>query len=100
MFESYKRLISIRTNEAAFNPFGTFVFHHIDNRVFVIEQISIDGTERIMALHNFADEAFTCKLPETLSLPMHDLLSPLELRDKREVALEPYQIVWLKGSAN
>jgi sucrose phosphorylase len=39
MFDSYKRLISIRISETAFNPFGKFKILDLDERLFVIDQI-------------------------------------------------------------
>jgi sucrose phosphorylase len=100
MLDSYKRLISIRSNEAAFNPFGMFRFYDLDPRLFVIEQRDISEQERVLALHNFSDEAVTCALPEEMMLPMNDLLSPFYVDTAREVTLEPYQMMWLKGRLN
>jgi sucrose phosphorylase len=97
IFDSYKRLISIRIHEDAFNPFGPFRFHEIDTRLFAIEQGSYDKPDRVLALHNFSNETVTCSIPDSVSLPLNDLLSPLVLNDTREVTLEPYQMMWLKG---
>lgn len=96
MLNSYKRLISIRTNEAAFNPFGTFTFYDIDERLFVVRLMSLDQTEMVLAIHNFANETVSCSLPKGISNELHDLLSPFVMEQNKKVTLAPYQMMWLK----
>ncbi len=98
LFDSYKRLISIRINESAFDPFESFRFLDIDKRLFVVERISREKRERILAIHNFSDESVLTELPHEYSLPMTDLLSSYTLGEDREITLEPYQMIWLKGA--
>jgi sucrose phosphorylase len=102
MFDSYKRLISIRISEEAFNPFGEFEFLDLDHRLFVIDQSCCGDENRIIAIHNFSNEEVVCKLPETVKLPLCDILSSKcmssdEVNNIHEIKLEPYQIMWLKG---
>ena len=97
IFDSYKRLISIRTNEKAFNPFGEFEFFNLHSKLFVIYQTCSQSVEFIIALHNFSNEIVTCELPEHLPLPMQDLLSTFSVIDNKVVTVHPYQILWLKG---
>ncbi len=97
LLDSYKRLISIRTNEVAFNPFGTFRFLDLDSRLLIVDQHCGREKEHILALHNFANETVTLTLPEEYTTQMHDLLSTFHLDETREVTLEPYQMIWLKG---
>jgi glucosylglycerate phosphorylase len=105
VFDSYKRLISIRINEEAFNPFGKFSFIDLDKRIFAIDNVCCKGVERIIAIHNFSDEEVVCTLPEDIKLPLCDILSvncgvfsQEEDNQTREIKLEPYQIMWLKGT--
>lgn len=98
IFDSYKRLISIRINEVAFNPHGGFSFLDLDPRLFVIVQVCIDNVERILAVHNFSNEEVTFTVPGEISLPLNDLLSSYAVDETREVVLEPYQMMWLKGN--
>ena len=100
VFLSYKRLISIRINEAAFNPFGPFSFFDVDRRVFAVRQVCRDCNESIFAVHNFADEAVTIEIPEAIELPLTELLSRASLLSDRRVTLEPYQVAWYKGNIN
>lgn len=102
IFDSYKRMISIRINEEAFNPFGEFNFLDLDQRVFAIDKFNIEKTTRILALNNYSNEKVTITLPEEIKLPLCDILSSNfcdESTEKNEVTitLEPYQIMWLKG---
>jgi sucrose phosphorylase len=98
MFDSYKRLISIRTNEKAFDPFGSFRFFADDPRLFVIEQVSSDDKERILAVHNFSNEAVSFSIADDITLPLRDLLSSYVSDETRTILLEPYQMMWLKGN--
>ena len=97
VFDSYKRLISIRINESAFDPFGDFRFLDLGEKVFAVDQFSIDRSERILAIHNFSSERVTCMLPEDIVLPLDDILSSLEVENTNSVTLEGYQMVWLKS---
>jgi glycosidase len=99
IFDSYKRLISIRTNEKAFNPFGKFIFHKMCPTLFVVEHFSVDEKERILAIHNFSNDTITCTIPESIIMPLKDLLSPASFEeDEHEITLQPYQMMWLKGN--
>lgn len=98
IFDSYRRLISIRINEKAFNPFGNFSFFDVDPRLFVIQQACSENKEYVVAIHNFSNEEVKCTIPEEITLPLKDLLSPVAVDETREVLLEPYQMMWLKGS--
>jgi sucrose phosphorylase len=98
MFDSYKRLISIRTNEKAFNPFGNFVFYDLDPRLFVMEQSCSENIERVLAVHNFSNEEVTFIIPDEITLPLNDLLSSYKVDASKVVLLEPYQMMWLKGT--
>lgn len=98
MFDSYKRLISIRTNEKAFNPFGNFVFFDLDPRLFVMEQSCSENIERVLAVHNFSNEEVTFIIPDEITLPLNDLLSSYKVDASKVVLLEPYQMMWLKGT--
>ncbi|MEA3373507.1 MAG: alpha-amylase family glycosyl hydrolase [Campylobacterota bacterium] len=97
ILKSYRRLISIRINESSFNPFSPFEFFDLDRRLFAIHQVSNQNSESILAIHNFSNEPVTCTIPESVPIPLKDLLSRVEVSDNREITLEPYQIVWLKG---
>jgi sucrose phosphorylase len=104
MLDSYKRLISIRINEKSFNPFGDFEFLDLDERLFVVDQISRDNKERILAIHNFSNEEVTVAVPENITSPLCDILSANcnqyecdDCKTRREITLEPYQMMWLKG---
>jgi len=102
IFDTFKRMISIRINEEAFNPFGEFNFLTLDNRIFAIEQFNIEKTTRILALHNFSNEEVAITLPKEIQLPLCDILSSnfcdnSTQKNTETITLEPYQVMWLKG---
>jgi len=96
IFSSYKRLISIRINEAAFNPFGKFEFLDLDKKLFVILRHSVDEEEHILAIHSFSKEKMTIKLPKELTKNATDLLSDKKYMINTEIEIDPYQVLWLK----
>ncbi|WP_373069916.1 sugar phosphorylase [Sulfurimonas sp.] len=96
IFSSYKKLISIRTDEKSFNPFGEFEFLDLHKSVFSILQHSLDKTESILALHNFSDDVVEFELPKKCTKPLSDLLSIQTLEPGDKVVLERYQVMWLK----
>lgn len=108
MLDSFKRLISIRINEKAFDPFGKFEFLDLDERLFVIDQKCKENIERILVIHNFSNETVSCKIPEHIEGKLCDILTSNSImsnsdsadnKDSNEITLEPYQIMWLKGRA-
>jgi sucrose phosphorylase len=96
MFDSYKRLISIRISEPAFNPYGGFRFFNLDKGLFAMEQEDLEGKEHIFIVHNFTNTRLSCTIPDEISLPLSDLLSPFESDETRELSLEAYEMMWLK----
>jgi glycosidase len=97
IFTSYKRLISIRTHEASFNPFGKFEFLTLGKQVFSVIQYSLDKTESILAIHNFSNDIIPLELPDSVEYPLEDLLSPFKIKSSQTIELQPYQIMWLKN---
>lgn len=95
IFSSYKKLISIRINEKAFNPFGPFSFPNFNNQVFAVKQTSIDAKETILAFHNFSPKKITVTVPEYSENGIN-LLNRKEIKG-RELTLEGYEIAWIKS---
>ncbi len=96
IFSAYRKLISIRTNEKSFNPFGEFEFLELHHSVFAILQHSLDKTESILALHNFSSATIHFNLPKKFTKDLKDLLSSTIIKPDEEIILEPYQVMWLK----
>ncbi len=105
ILDSYKRLISIRINETAFNPFGEFEFLDLGTKIFAVDQHSVDKKERIVAVHNFSNDEVTCILPQNISYPLNNILASNSVSfsdtnaviDDAKLTLKPYQMMWLKG---
>lgn len=98
VFAAFKRAMSIRTREKAFNPFGPFDFPDLHPQVFAIRQICLMRCEHILALHNFSDQPVEIELPGDLPLPLEDLFKHETITERRLV-LERFAIVWLKSVA-
>jgi sucrose phosphorylase len=96
IFDSYKRLISIRINERAFNPFGKFRFLNFGEKLFAVKQNCVQSKEYILAIHNFSNKIEHCELPDDIILPVEDIITNKTIEEK-QFTLDPYQIMWLKG---
>jgi len=99
IFKSYKKLLSIRINESAFNPYGAFTFLDISNKLFVIHQDSNDLHNHIVALHNFSNEVVTCLLPEYIILDAYELIGAQKI-SSYTIELQPYQAMWIKANVD
>lgn len=106
IFDSYKRLISIRINEEAFNPFGKFDFLDLHDKVFAIDRWCKNNETRILALHNFSNEEVSLLIPQNIKIPLCDVLNSSctnfsyensSEKENKEITLQPYQVMWLKG---
>ena len=95
IFSAYRRLISIRTHQKAFNPFGYFKFIDVHPSAFVIYQKSLDEKESIYALHNFSHDTISFSLNE-ITETFSDLLSDLEVSPNEKITMTAYQVMWLK----
>lgn len=95
VFYSYKRLLSIRTSEKAFNPFGAFHFKNLDERLFIIHHMSIDCSENIFAIHNVSDQEVTLTLPDYITLPAFELVNDTTITSDT-FTLQAYDICWIK----
>lgn len=99
VFTAYKRILSIRTHERAFDPFGPFEFPSLHPQVFSILHLCCQHSEQILALHNFSSQEVTLSLPEDFPLPAEDLFGhqPVETRS---LTLDAYGIRWLRTTAH
>ena len=95
LFKRYKQLISIRINEAAFNPFSRFEFLELGKEIFAIRQYAEDEEESILALYNFADYTVEVDLTKVTKEPLIDIIAH-NLKIKNKVLMQPYDILWLK----
>ena len=66
LFKRYKQLLSIRTNEEAFNPFGKYEFLDLGIKVFAIKRYANDNNESILALFNFTGVSVQIALPMSM----------------------------------
>ena len=98
IFSAYKRLLSVRIHEKAFNPFGAFEFLNLHEAIFSVMQYSLDKSESILAIHNFSNETISFELPKNLKGSYSDLLSTYNLDKKSpKITIEAYQVMWLKN---
>ncbi len=95
LFKKYKQLISIRINEAAFNPFSKFEFLDFGKDIFAIRQYAEDEDESILALHNFANHEVEVDLRQVTSEILIDIIAH-NIGIKNKVIMQPYDVLWLK----
>lgn len=90
IFTPYKNLLSVRTQQTAFNPFGTAEYKQVDEKVFIIKRAH--NGETIVCIYNFSDTSIKMK---AVYKNVIDLVQKKELTQNNwEIA--PYQFYWYK----
>lgn len=91
IYTAYKKLLSIRTKEKAFHPFGKAEYLDVDNdKIFIIKRHH--KNETIYAIFNFSN---TLTHINALESNAYNLLSDDELIENKW-KIEPYNFYWLK----
>lgn len=102
VFTAYTGLIRTRIRERAFHPNAAQAVLNLDSRVFALLRTAPGREERILALHNVANETAAVTLTDP-ALPaagtMRDLISGAHVELGAMVQLAPYQVMWLKLGA-
>jgi sucrose phosphorylase len=100
VYYQFCRLLAIRTREAAFHPLGYQTILNIGNSIFGIEPTSLNGKQRVIALHNVAGEPVNATFHARGARRWRDLVGngrQYEVSsDNIQVTLDPYQVCWLK----
>ena len=94
VFTEYLHLIDIRTDEKAFDPFVSFEFLDLDERLFSIYKHA--QGESILALHNFSNQEVKCRLPENVPSAVDELISNSKVSHQGQILIPPYTAMWLK----
>lgn len=97
IFTTYKKLLSIKTHETAFNPYGEFEVISMHSGVFAIFRHAKDKKESILALHNFTNSNIELQLPNSLVYPMYDIIANNKEYKTDKITITPYQSMWLKS---
>lgn len=103
VFDELKRLITIRSKQAAFHPNATQFTLHLGERIFAFWRQSIDRQQNIFCISNISDQ------PQSLALTAINLVctdhwqdlikaAPLD-RQETGLTLAPYQTLWLCNKA-
>jgi glucosylglycerate phosphorylase len=105
VFKQLKRLLKIRTAEAAFHPNAPQKVLFLDERVFSLQRTSRDGKENIISLVNVSNKHVSLQF-NVNELGGHSPIQFIDLVTKERVGikegnvsvlLQPYQVMWLKA---
>ncbi len=95
-------LLERRAGEPAFHPHAPQEVADLDRRVFAVRRTAQDGTSAVLALVNVSAEAVELDVPTRL-MPagdgVFDLVSGARAAPGSRLALRPYQVLWLRGTA-
>jgi len=91
VFTAYKKLLAIRQNEIAFNPYGLAEYIQVNEAVFVIKRTFND--EIIYGVYNFSQNSIIIKALENT---IYDLIDKKEIKSENW-HLNPYQFHWYKS---
>jgi glucosylglycerate phosphorylase len=93
VYHGYKTLLTARTAEGAFHPFGGQRVLDAGPGVFGVERTSPDGTQTVIALHNVTDSE------QQVELPMERWRNIIDQKQHVGgiIVLQPYDALWLKA---
>jgi glucosylglycerate phosphorylase len=101
VFCNYKKLISIRKKQKAFNPNASQKVLKLDERIFSI--VRGEGSESVVVLNNVSYESVSIKLDlvenSLIDKTYNDLISETNIISENKVLsleIKPYQVMWLK----
>ncbi|MDD2922413.1 MAG: sugar phosphorylase [Anaerolineales bacterium] len=92
VFARFRRLLKARSGASAFHPHGTQNILDVHPSVFAVERVSPDEKSRVLCLHNVGNRKITLGANYNSAT---DLLTGRSLNISN-IALEPYQILWVK----
>ncbi|MBA7569310.1 sugar phosphorylase [Candidatus Atribacteria bacterium 1244-E10-H5-B2] len=99
IFTEFTKLIHKRKSEKAFQPNGKQEVLFLKKGIFSLLRTSLDGKEKIIALHNITDNmqkfCFTKNQYGLNKKEYFDIISE-KMIDIEKISLKPYQIMWLK----
>jgi glucosylglycerate phosphorylase len=91
IYTSYKKILSVRSNQKAFNPFGEATYAKLANdKVFVIKRVYENDT--IYAIYNFSTATQNIK---SLSNNVFDLFANKDIKEDTW-KLKPLSFYWFK----
>ena len=91
VFTGYANLLRQRTTHPAFHPNGGQEILTLHPALFALQRVAPDGTAVLLCLHNVSCEMVVATLPDD---SFTDLLTGKEYAG--DVAIRPYQILWLQ----
>ena len=92
VFTRYSQLLKARSSSSAFHPHGTQKILDVHPSVFAVERISPDGESHALCLHNVSAKEVTFATGHETAVDI-STDQPLQVST---VALEPYQILWMR----
>jgi sucrose phosphorylase len=103
VFAAYTGLLRARAGEPAFHPHSTHQVLSLNQGVFALLRSSLDGSSRVLCLHNVSDKAQKVQIcPSDLGLPpgnWRDVITGQGYTvdaDRTAIPLSPYAVRWLK----
>lgn len=102
VFQRYAQLLRARRASPAFHPYGEGYVVDCSEAIFAVLRASPNGSQRVLCLHNISDQ------PQNVSINLKDeigcsgvltdLITDQLIGDISDghLALQPYQILWLR----
>ena len=97
IFNRYRSLVYIRTQQSAFHPNGDQVVLDIDNRqVLGFSRTNPDKTESIIVLYNFSCKKQTIRIKNNSKHSGTDLMTKEQVILSNPITLAPLMFRWVK----
>lgn len=103
VFTAYKKFLKIRRTLKAFHPNADQYVLFLNDHVYSIKRVSLEGEETVVALTNFSNNPQTVKInrnewSETVTSVVDVITDEtVDLDMELFIELNPYEVKWLKG---
>ncbi len=100
VYTRYVELLTLRANEAAFDPLGFQTVLDLPRSVFAVERQSRDRQARLIALHNVTGAVLDLRFPSGTGSEWVNLIDRRHYEAPNgdvSLALMPYEVAWLKA---
>ena len=95
IFEAYQHLLTLRKEEAAFDPYGDFEVLDLQEGLFSILRIAKDDNFNILSINNFTNQPICIQLPSFIKDDAIELLKNKTILTN-SIKIEAYQTMWIR----
>ncbi len=101
IYNEYKKLLLIRKEQKAFDPYGDFEVLETDDSIFALNRFHKSSDFGVLTINNFSNLSIIYRLPTFIDINEEtiELISNKAVTSNR-LELKPYKTLWIKYKRN